>query len=452
MSTTLPLTAEEITAFVARLRSGATVSGGKVTDPGDLIDVIAELESLKNTAAGLQADAAAVFDALRRSEHAAEGVPAARQGRGVANEIALARHESPHRGRTLLGMAKVLTTEMPHTHARLIDGSLSEFRAMLLVRETACLALPDRQRIDQELCADPDTLTGLGTRHLLGRCRRLVVELDPAGAVRRASNAIRDRHVSIRPAPDTMTWVSALLPVAQGVAVHAALTRAADQARASGDPRSKGQVMADTLVHRITRSAAVPGEEPVVPVGVTITIPVTALAGGHDAAEIHANGTAPETLPAEIARTLIAAGLTDPATTAHCWYRRLFVDPAGRLVALTSRSRDFPPGLADFLDLRGGGICATPWCDAPIRHTDHIQPAHQGGPTSAINGQGLCEACNHAKQATGWTQRPQPDGTGQAVQTITPTGHHYQTRPPTPPGWRQPHYVLTQPGVYTLTA
>ncbi|TYL49763.1 hypothetical protein FXB39_12405 [Nocardioides sp. BGMRC 2183] len=59
MSSTLPLTAEEITAFVARLRSGATVSGDVVTDAGDLIDVIAELVSLKDTAAGLQADAAA---------------------------------------------------------------------------------------------------------------------------------------------------------------------------------------------------------------------------------------------------------------------------------------------------------------------------------------------------------------------------------------------------------
>jgi len=35
------------------------------------------------------------------------------------------------------------------------------------------------------------------------------------------------------------------------VAAYAALTRAADQARAAGDPRSRGQVMADTMVNAL---------------------------------------------------------------------------------------------------------------------------------------------------------------------------------------------------------
>ena len=70
--------------------------------------------------------------------------------------------------------------------------------------------------------------------------------------VNRRAKAEADRHVSMRPAPDTMARLSALLPAAQGVAVWATLTRVADQARAAGDPRSRGQVMADTLVERIT--------------------------------------------------------------------------------------------------------------------------------------------------------------------------------------------------------
>jgi hypothetical protein len=44
----------------------------------------------------------------------------------------------------------------------------------------------------------------------------------------RAAKAATDRMVSIRPAPDTMTYLTALLPVAQGVPVYAALQRAAD--------------------------------------------------------------------------------------------------------------------------------------------------------------------------------------------------------------------------------
>ena len=52
----------------------------------------------------------------------------------------------------------------------------------------------------------------------------------PTGSTRRRwwtgrRRAEADRMVSIRPAPDTMTYVTALLPVAQGVGVYAALNR-----------------------------------------------------------------------------------------------------------------------------------------------------------------------------------------------------------------------------------
>jgi hypothetical protein len=58
--------------------------------------------------------------------------------------------------------------------------------------------------------------------------------------------------VTLRPAPDTMTRLTALLPVAQGVAAYAALTRHADTLKSSGDERSKGVIMADQLVECIT--------------------------------------------------------------------------------------------------------------------------------------------------------------------------------------------------------
>ena len=58
--------------------------------------------------------------------------------------------------------------------------------------------------------------------------------------------------MSLRPAPDCMTYLTALLPVAEGVAVYTALTRHADTLRAGGDPRSRDQIIADTLVERTT--------------------------------------------------------------------------------------------------------------------------------------------------------------------------------------------------------
>jgi hypothetical protein len=44
---------------------------------------------------------------------------------------------------------------MPHTLALLQTGRLNEWRATLLVRETACLSAADRAIVDRRLCSDP---------------------------------------------------------------------------------------------------------------------------------------------------------------------------------------------------------------------------------------------------------------------------------------------------------
>jgi hypothetical protein len=56
----------------------------------------------------------------------------------------------------------------------------------------------------------------------------------------------------VRPAADTMAYLTGLLPVAQAVACYAALGRAADALLAYGDPRTRGQLMADLAVERMT--------------------------------------------------------------------------------------------------------------------------------------------------------------------------------------------------------
>ncbi|MBD1594426.1 DUF222 domain-containing protein, partial [Arthrobacter sp. S1_S22] len=194
----------------------------------------------------------------QRQEQAAAGVPAKEQGTGVAAQVALARRESPARGGRLLGLAKALVTEMPHTLAALEYGQLNEWRATLIVKETACLSAEDRCAVDEELAADTGTLTGAGSlagagdRAIIAAVRAAAYRRDPHSVARRAAHAVNDRTVTLRPAPDTMARLTALLPVAQGVAVYAALTRHADTLRSSGDERSKGQIMADQLVGNVT--------------------------------------------------------------------------------------------------------------------------------------------------------------------------------------------------------
>ncbi|MCW2525941.1 MAG: endonuclease, partial [Pseudonocardiales bacterium] len=105
----------------------------------------------------------------------------------------------------------------------------------------------------------------------------------------------------------------------------------------------------------------------------------------------------------------------------------------GHLAAMDTKARLFTSNLRLFLLLRDQ-TCRTPFCDAPVRHADHVQPFEDGGRTDIANAQGLCEACNHAKQAAGWYQRPAGDGSGDII-TNTPTGHLYRSRAPDPPGF-----------------
>jgi len=99
---------------------------------------------------------------------------------------------------------------------------------------------------------------------------------------------------------------------------------------------------------------------------------------------------------------------------------------------MDSRARLFPTGLRRFIQARDD-TCRTPYCDAPIRHQDHVIPWRDGGSTSLNNGEGLCEACNQSKEAPGWGAEPRP-GPRHTVQVHTPTGHSYQSTAPPLPG------------------
>lgn len=391
-------------------------------DQADRIQLVAALEQLKAAAAGLQARLSVEFDAHERQLQGDAGVPRERRGRGVAAQLGMARRESPHRAAVLLGAAKALCAELPCTFAALAEGRVSEYRAMLVVQETACLEREERAEVDRALCADPGTLEGVGTRRLVAMARERAYRADPAAFVRRAARAENERSVTLRPAPDTMTYLTALLPVAQGVAAYAALRRAADSGRAAGDGRGRGQAMADTLVERLTGQAAADG----VPVTVSLVMSdATLLSSGHGAAVLDGYGT----VPAQVARTLVANGLDADAA----WLRRVYTDPRGGVVAASSRERFHPEGLASLLRVRDQGTCRMPYCDAPIRHLDHVLPAELGGPTDAENSQGLCEACNHAKQAPGWRQETSEGAARHAVVTTTPTGQVYRSVAPEPP-------------------
>ena len=402
---------------------------------GDLISALRDLEDLKNMATALQVVAAVSFDQQQRAEQAGRGVPADQLGRGIAEQIALARRESPARGGVFLGVATALVDAMPRTFDAMAAGVLTEHRAQILVHETSCVSPRVRAQVDQVVASDLGRLSRLGTRRLADLVRGETYRRDPAAVVARIGHAASERFVSLRAAPDCMTRLTALLPVAQGVAVLAALHKTAQAARLDGDRRTRAQIMADELVVRVTGQTT----PDAVPVALHLVMPAdTLLADGDQPARVHGHGP----IPAPLARRLVSAA---PAVAS--WVRKLYATPKGGLVAMESGSRFFADGLVDFITLRDQ-YCRTPYCDAQIRHIDHIIPHSAGGRTTVTNAQGLCERCNHAKQAPGWnqavllTQLPdQGDDIGwcagvadevREVLVTTPTGHHYASPTPDP--------------------
>jgi hypothetical protein len=382
------LEAGQIEAWVEQLASDSGPEDGEAR-----VETLRALERLSCAVSGLQAEITAQLDDSVREAEAERGVSQARQGRGVAAEVALARRESHHRGRQHVGLARILADEMPCTRHALRRGVITEWKATILVRETACLSLGDRQTVDSRLAGDARRLERMGDRELEGAARSLAAELDAAACVLRRRVAESERRVTLRPLPDTRTRLSAELPVAAGVAVFKSLSDAADSARAQGDPRARHQVMADVLVERVLGTSG-----GVVPVEVELVVSDEVLLGSRDDSA-YVEGYGP--VPAEVAREAVKRAGEQGLARLRRLYRR---PGTGQLVAMDSRSRCFPSGLAKFIRLRDQ-VCRTPWCDAPIRHTDHANPAAADGATSDVNGEGLCEACNYAKEASGWSFR-----------------------------------------------
>jgi hypothetical protein len=133
-----------------------------------------------------------------------------------------------------------------------------------------------------------------------------------------------------------------------------------------------------------------------------------------------------------VAQRLVRDAVVDERAVAAL--RRLYRNPkSGSLVAMESRSRFFPKGLAGFIGVRDR-LCRTPYCDAPIRHRDHATPRSRGGPTSAANGLGECERCNYVKEAPGWRVSAGEENGTHTAEFVTPTGARYRSTAPPLPG------------------
>lgn len=405
--------------------------------PAEARALVSEITALEEAVTALRARQAALVadladlrdaeSAPRRESERDDEIARMRQVRvSVGAEVALARRIAPSQGRAFVSLARMLARELPHTRAAFEAGLLSERRAALVARHTACLSREHRARVDAEIAGDQQRLARQGDRELESRLRARAAELDAEAVVTQRRRAEGERRVSVRPATDSMAYVTAVLPIKEAVRVYAALRRIAVDAVGRGEATAEGPAMADALVERVTGA---PLGSPV-PLQLRLAMPLGTLLGfGPDATAVLGDEIGLlrfDGIPAGLARGWVSEALSSDVQVTM---KRLLAAPdTGELVALESRSRHFPRGLAELIRLRDGW-CRTPWCGAPIRQLDHVRRHADGGPTSAANGQGLCVSCNLAKEAAGWRHTVEP-GPGHRVVVTTPTGHRHPARPP----------------------
>jgi len=398
-------------------------------DPAARMDWLEALERLKSAACAAQARiTSAVVDA---------GEPT----RSVGAQVGLARRESPHRGRRLTVLAVTLVDDLPHTLAALERGDINEYRAQQVADGVRDLTPADRRLVDAALA---DRLPTLGDRELGLAVIRAAMRVDPDGSAKRREAAISGRRVSGRWLGDGTGMLTAIVADVDYAAIMESLHQAAATDRAMGDDRTTAQLVADHFVARLTGRVTAQRA----PVAVNLVMSAEALLGGDDEpADVTGPGGSYGPVPASVARGFAAAS---PEQRSRI--RRLFrLDDTDHLVAMDSHSRTFDGLLRDFITLRDQ-ICRTPWCGGRIRATDHITRAADGGPTAAINGQGLCEDCNLTKETPGWLHQTVSGPLDpHDVEITTPTGHRHHSRAPDPPPART-DWIEIEPGRWILAA
>ncbi|QBF47072.1 HNH endonuclease [Janibacter limosus] len=456
-------------AAALEVLSGARAEG---LSEAELLQVVTVCEATKGAAAALQARATAMFvedrDA-RVAQDRADGVVSAREAscrrRGARAELALARRCSPGQADRHVGLAKSLVHDLPYTMAALTAGELSEWRATIVTRETACLSHEDRVEADRRLAG---CLTTVSDKELAAAAHRASADLDAEALVRRRRKAVASRNVSVRPAADGMAWLSILGPLADVVGAFAALKKAeqgkyvatgdpeVDAARAA-DERGRGAWMADTALELLSGRC----EGQVQPVEVGLVMREEAIvrtgegsgasgdagsvffrtgatgAGDRDEVEVPGWGA----MPGEMAREHLLR-LCDAGTAT--WLRRLWTAPGGNdLVAMDSKRRLFSGVLRQLVELRDA-TCRVPFCGAPIRDIDHVRGHARGGETSAANAMSDCQGHNLVKEAPGWRAEVtstglDPGGGPHEVTLTTPTGSEYICTAPPLLGHGRPH-------------
>ena len=243
-------------------------------DRAALIDGIAEFETLKNSLEAFQSEWILAFARAHAAERTKAGaVEPEKLERDIAGQIAPACRVSPTEGRKRVRVARDLHDGLDHLRRLFRAGEVSAYKVSTVVAATAHLDRAERAEVDHVLAGKEVGHRGVGK--LRDLALSLAAQVAPEKFRARCAAARSGRRVTLRPASDGMTDLIAHLPAEQGAACYAALQKAFIEVSVSPAPmtRGRGQVMADTLVERVTGQATASD----VNVQVQVVVPIEAL-------------------------------------------------------------------------------------------------------------------------------------------------------------------------------
>jgi hypothetical protein len=127
--------------------------------------------------------------------------PANTPGYRSPAEISRAARISPATARRGLRTATRLRRDMPRMFTALADGTITIDAARTVARRAGTLTRSQRRTVDQMLHDQLPALTSKGTTSWDREMTGLIAHIDPDGTDTRQQAAVRDRHVTITPAP-----------------------------------------------------------------------------------------------------------------------------------------------------------------------------------------------------------------------------------------------------------
>ncbi|MEJ7636091.1 HNH endonuclease [Aeromicrobium sp.] len=287
------------------------------------IDAITALDRAIRAA---QAEQLIQIAELHRERSAAMGIGRGDPSLSVIGEVGMARNIGPTAAGTQLGLALGMD-RLPRVRGLLQTGHIPESVARAVVNQSVCLHFDDMEIFDAEIAPVLPGLTTIKAGHAAARA---VIRLDSDAALGRAERSRADQRVSMFPDTDGAAILQVRGPAEQIVATFNALDGWARGLRSTGNVRTTGQLMCQTLVERVTGVAH--ADDLGVEVQLVMDAP-TLLA--QDGEPVDLVGYGP--ISPDIADDLIALA---PSTS----IRRLLVDPVdGTLIARDPRRRLFDP-------------------------------------------------------------------------------------------------------------